>query len=173
MTNQKSTIRLAATLSARRRKVLPEEGVVDVSTAVEVEQGSNSGSLGEVSLALSLGDSLEGGVEAGHVGLVVLLVVKLHDLSGDVRLERAIVVYRSTCQCQLSLKQRKVKLDMLTLQVGKGRLAAHEAGAGGSGSGPKSSSAESSTQRGSGAKKGGRHRGIGFGALESADWGLW
>lgn len=63
-----------------------------MSAAVEVKEGSDGGSLGEVTLALGLGDSLERGVEAGHVGLVVLLVVKLHDLARDVWLESSIIV---------------------------------------------------------------------------------
>ena len=63
-----------------------------MSAAVEVKERSDGGSLGEVSLAFSLCDGLERVVEASHVGLVVLLVVKLHDLARDVRLESSIIV---------------------------------------------------------------------------------
>lgn len=103
VTNQKSTIGLTAAFSAGGREVLPEKGVVDVSAAVEVKEGGDGGSLGEVSLALGLGNGLECGVEAGHVGLVVLLVVKLHDLARDVGLESSIIVCTEARVSQLSL----------------------------------------------------------------------
>ena len=109
----------AVALALRRgtREVLPEEGVVDVTcvaaqsaysfrycrnrtarrgctrvaltSAVELE-----GSLeGDALLGGGrLGVGLLGGVEGVHVGLVVLLVVKLHDLLGDVGLERIVGV---------------------------------------------------------------------------------
>ncbi len=83
---------LAATVSASRGQVLPEQGVVEMASAMEVQQRRNRCGLGEISLALSLGNSLECGVEACHVCLVVLFVVQLHDLAGDVWLEGAIVV---------------------------------------------------------------------------------
>lgn len=63
-----------------------------MTTAVEVEQrGLGSSSLG-VALSLSFGKGLDGSVEAVDIGLVVLGVVELHDLAGDVGLERAVVV---------------------------------------------------------------------------------
>jgi len=58
-------------------KVLPEEGVVDVTTAVELESSLKgdalfwSGSFGVCSLR---------GVKCGDIGLMMLLVVKSHDL---------------------------------------------------------------------------------------------
>ncbi len=39
-----------------------------------------------------LGELVEGGVGAGDVGGVVLVVVELHDLAGDVGLESGVVV---------------------------------------------------------------------------------
>lgn len=64
-----------------------------MATAVEVEQRSlGSGGLG-VALGLGISEGLDGGVEAVDVCLVVLGVVKLHDLAGDVGLERAVVVW--------------------------------------------------------------------------------
>jgi hypothetical protein len=62
--------------------------VVDVAAAVEVEQRRGGGGVGRVARR----DGVEGAVEARHVGLVVLLVVQLHDLPGDVGLEGGVVV---------------------------------------------------------------------------------
>lgn len=86
------SVGLAAAVPAGGGQVLPEEGVVDVAAAVEVEERGDAGGLGEVALALGLGDGLEGAVEAVDIGLVVLGVVQLHDLARDVRLESAVVV---------------------------------------------------------------------------------
>jgi hypothetical protein len=91
-THLESAIRLAATLPAGRGQVLPEEAVVDVAATMEVEQGRDGRRLGEVALALSLGNRLERAVEAVDIGLVVLGVVQLHDLARDVRLEGTVVV---------------------------------------------------------------------------------
>jgi len=87
-TNLESTVGLAAALAAGGRQVLPEEGVVDVAAAVEVEERGGGGGLDRV----TGGDGVEGAIEARHVGLVVLLVVQLHDLARDVGLEGAVVV---------------------------------------------------------------------------------
>lgn len=74
------------------RQVLPEEGVVDVPAAVEVD-GGFQGDLGRhVVLGLRLVQLLERGVVVGHVGVVVVLVVQLHDLARDGGLEGAVVV---------------------------------------------------------------------------------
>lgn len=83
---------LTTAISAGRGKVLPEERVVDVATAVEVDQGSLSSSLGIVALGVGIFDGLKSGVEAVDVGLVVLGVVKLHDLGRDVGLKGAVVI---------------------------------------------------------------------------------
>lgn len=85
---------LATTTLAVGSKVLPEEGVVQVATAVEVEKGRLGGGSLVVVLGLGLGDGLDGGVVAIDVCLVVLRVVKLHDLAGDMRLESAVVVWK-------------------------------------------------------------------------------
>jgi hypothetical protein len=87
--------RLASTVPAGRGKVLPEQGVVEVASAMEVEERRDAGSLCKIALALGLGDRLQRGVETSHIGLVVLLVVQLHDLTGDVRLKGTIVVCAS------------------------------------------------------------------------------
>lgn len=90
---------LTTTILVGRGQVLPEQSVVDVSTAVEVEERSNACGLCRVALGLSLGQGLDGAVEAVDVGLVVLGVVQLHDLAGNVRLECAVVVYRERALC--------------------------------------------------------------------------
>jgi hypothetical protein len=90
--SQKLALGLTTTALAVGSKVLPEEGVVDVTTAVEVEKRSLSGSSLGVSLVVGLGDGVGSVVEASNVGLVVLGVVKLHDLARDVGLKSAIVV---------------------------------------------------------------------------------
>ena len=60
-----------------------------LTTAVEPEGGLE----GDALLGGGgLGVGLLGGVERSHVGLVVLLVVKLHDLAGDERLEGIVCV---------------------------------------------------------------------------------
>lgn len=83
---------LAAAALAVGGKVLPEERVVDVAAAVEVEQRRLGRSSLGVALGLGLGEGLDGRVEAGDVGLVVLGVVELHDFARDLGFERAVVV---------------------------------------------------------------------------------
>lgn len=73
-------------------QVLPEQGVVGVAAAVEVEGGGERGGGDLVVLLLGLGDLLQRRVQVRDVGLVVALVVDLHDLAGDVRFQGAIVV---------------------------------------------------------------------------------
>jgi hypothetical protein len=88
-------------------QVLPEQGVVNVSTAVEVEKGRDAGGLCGVALGLGLGNTLEGAVQAVDVCLVVLGVVQLHDLARDVRLECAIVVYVGEPQI-ISMREKPI-----------------------------------------------------------------
>jgi len=78
-----------AALGGGRREVLPEERVVDVATAIELEGGLESDALLGSG---SLGVGLLGSVEGVDVGLVVLSMVKGHDLLGDVRLESIVRV---------------------------------------------------------------------------------
>ena len=71
-TYQELALGLTTTALAVGREVLPEERVVDVAAAVEVEQrGLSGGGLG-IALCLGLGEGLGGGVEAVDVRLVVL-----------------------------------------------------------------------------------------------------
>lgn len=66
--------RLAAAL-ARRRQILPEKAVVDVSAAVEVDEGLQ-GDLGlDIVFGFGFGDLLAEVVVRGYVGVVVVLVV--------------------------------------------------------------------------------------------------
>lgn len=59
-----------------------------MATAVELEGGLEVDLGGDVVLGLSLLEVLLGGVQAGNVGLVVLVVVESHDLLRDRGLER-------------------------------------------------------------------------------------
>ena len=83
---------LAAAL-AGGREVLPEEGVVEVAAAVEVDHGLQGDLGGDVLLLLCLGDLFAEVVVGCDVGVVVVLVVELHNLAGDGGLEGAIIVY--------------------------------------------------------------------------------
>lgn len=92
MTYQELALGLTTTALAVGGKVLPEQRVVDMATTVEVEERSlRSRGLG-ITLVLGLGESVGGSVEAVDVGLMVLGVVELHDLSGDVGFEGTVVV---------------------------------------------------------------------------------
>lgn len=64
-------------------QVLPEEGVVDVATAVELDLLLEVDELGDVVCGEGGGLGGEGGVEVGDIGLVVFLVVDFHDLFAD------------------------------------------------------------------------------------------
>lgn len=90
---QKLALGLTTAALAVGGEVLPEEGVVDVATAVEVQQRSLSGGGLGVAPGLGVTEGLDGSVEAVDVCLVVLGVVKLHDLAGDGGLERTVVVW--------------------------------------------------------------------------------
>lgn len=63
-----------------------------MAASVEVEKGSDLGGLDHVALGIGFGDGLESTVQAVDVGLMVTLVVQLHNLATDVRLEGAIIV---------------------------------------------------------------------------------
>ncbi len=64
-----------------------------MAAAVEVEQRRKGGGLGLISVCIGFSDLLQGAVEAVDVGLVVVLVVELHDLARDVGLEGAVVIW--------------------------------------------------------------------------------
>lgn len=88
----KSTRRGLTTAGTLGGKVLPEESVVEVATAVEVDSGLESDLSSDIALSLGLLQLLKGVVVAGHIGVVVVLVVNLHDLAGNGGLKSAIVV---------------------------------------------------------------------------------
>lgn len=148
-------------------QVLPEQSVVDVSAAVEVEEGRDAGGLGRVALGLSLAKGLEGAVEAVDIGLVVLGVVQLHDLARDVRLECAVVVCRGQVHVSMPLPrllskssreaQGSGRASSLTGQVGESGLAADELGAGHAHDRLCSLSSQGTAQGGSRSEEGGRH----------------
>ena len=79
-------------------EVLPEEGVVEVAAAVEVDEGLQGNFLGGGDGGVEF---LGGGVVAVHVGLVVLRVVELHYLPGDGGFEGGVVIWFVECNCQL------------------------------------------------------------------------
>ena len=74
------------------RQVLPEEGMVYVAAAVEVDEGLSCDLCLDVAFLNCLGHLLGLCVERCYVGVVMLAVVELHDLAADGRLERAVVV---------------------------------------------------------------------------------
>jgi hypothetical protein len=76
-----------------RGQVLPEQGVIEVAAAVEVDQRLQSDLRGDVGFGLGLGDLLAEVVEGGYVGVVVVFVVEFHDFARDGGLEGAIVVW--------------------------------------------------------------------------------
>ena len=67
--------------------------MVDVTTAVEINHRLQGNLRSDILLRLGGLELLGGGVEAVDVGLVVVLVVELHDLAGDGGLEGAVVVW--------------------------------------------------------------------------------
>jgi len=78
-----------STLLLRRSQVLPEQTVIDVTTAVELEGSLESDALfGSRSLCVSS----FGSVERVDIGLVVLGVVKSHNLLRDVWLKSIVGV---------------------------------------------------------------------------------
>jgi hypothetical protein len=73
-------------------KVLPEERVIEVASAVEVDQRLQCDLCGNVVVGLSFFQLSDGGVVRVDVGRVVLVVMQLHDLAGDGWFEGTIVV---------------------------------------------------------------------------------
>ena len=100
--SSKSTGRRLTTTSALGSQVLPEEGVVQVATAVEVDSRLEGNLGSNIILGLSLLNLLNGSIVVVDVGLVVSLVVDLHDLAGDRGLKGAIVILDGQFQCILS-----------------------------------------------------------------------
>jgi len=76
-------------LGCRRSEVFPEERMVDVATTVELQRLLQCNPL-----LRGLGLSIRsfGGVEGINIGLMMLRVMKRHDLPADVGFERIVVV---------------------------------------------------------------------------------
>lgn len=74
-------------VGAAGRQVLPEQRVVDVAAAVELDGVLQRNLPGDVVGRRGGRVRLERVVEVRHVGLVVLAVVQLHDLLGDAGLQ--------------------------------------------------------------------------------------
>src|SRR5699024_10687247 len=70
-----------------RCKVLPEETVVDVTTAIELDLVLELDLLGEIASSRCIGELFLSFVQTFDVGSVVLVVMQRHDLLGDVRLK--------------------------------------------------------------------------------------
>lgn len=80
-----STLGEGSTTLTLGSQVLPKDSVIDVSTTVELEGVLKGELLGQV---IGLEGTLEllfSGIESIDIGLVMLGVVELHDLSVDVR----------------------------------------------------------------------------------------
>jgi len=113
--------------------------MVDVSTAVEVDEWLQGNLRSDVFLGLRSLQLFAGGVEAVDVGLVVVLVVQLHDLARDGGLEGAIVV----CDQDFSYMCKGLgmgELGIRTWEVRECSFASDEAQAGCGGSSLSSSS---------------------------------
>ena len=77
-------------------EVLPEEGMIDVAAAVEVDERLE-GNLGGGGFGRGgRGKLLGSGVVRIHIGLVMFGVMKFHDLAGDGGLEGAIIICRKS-----------------------------------------------------------------------------
>lgn len=77
----------------RRRQVLPEKRVVDVASTVEVKQWEQSVLCLDVLFLGGIGELFGKVVKGSYVGLMVVLVMKFHNLAADGGLERAIVIF--------------------------------------------------------------------------------
>lgn len=73
-------------------EVLPEKGMVDVSAAVEVDEGLERDLRSDVGGSGRFGELFGEVVEGGYVSVVVVFVVQFHDFAGDGGLEGAVVV---------------------------------------------------------------------------------
>jgi hypothetical protein len=78
------TIGELSTIFACWRKILPKEGMIDVTSSVEFQRGLQSN---QVLGTSSLMQGILCRVQTIHVGLVVFGMVKLHDLLRDVWFE--------------------------------------------------------------------------------------
>ena len=82
----------ASTAHLGRAQVLPENAVVHVATAVELERGLERNHAAHVPLSLRLRVLGQRDVEVGHIRRVVLAVVQRHYLARDDRRQRPLIV---------------------------------------------------------------------------------
>ena len=73
---------------------LPEDSVVDVAAAVELDRVGELDALGDIALGRCFLKSFVGDVQVVDVGSVVLGVVKFHDVGGDVGLKSVVFVWK-------------------------------------------------------------------------------
>lgn len=99
---------------------------------MKVDQWLNRDLRLDIALLLSLLQLLNLGVIGGNVGVVVLGVVELHDLAGDGRLERAIVVCKDRISANIleryRVGYRQSEWTSVTWQVRKCSLSPDEGG---------------------------------------------
>lgn len=126
-----------------------------MSTAMEVDHRlKGNGSL-DVLLGLRGCDLLGGSIETVDVCLVVVLVVKLHNLSRDGGLERTVVVYDSASVIEYIEEAGPILL--LTWKIWKSSLAADEACPRQASHSLGSSRSKGSTRSRRGSQEGSRH----------------
>jgi len=91
-------------------------------TSMKVYEGLQGNLSGDIAFALSLLKLVQCIIVGCHVCLVVLVVVQFHDLAGNGRLKRAVVICRRWVRLCL---QRPVSSGArLTFEIGKSGLAA-------------------------------------------------
>lgn len=89
----KHTGRRFTTTGTLGRQILPEKGVVDMTTTVEVDEWLKRDLGCNVVLGLRFLQFFDVGVVAGYIDVVVALVVDFHDFAGDGWFEGAVVVF--------------------------------------------------------------------------------
>ena len=100
----------AAAATASRSKVGPENRVVDVAAAIELNRSLEGNLLGDIVARLCGLELLHRRVQVGHVRVVVLAVVDLHDLAADVRLQRRVLV-RQVWERELCRRRRRSRRE--------------------------------------------------------------
>ena len=110
-------------LGPARTQVLPEDGVVEVAAAIELDGALEADHGGHVANGHGLGELLLGHVEVTDVGGVVLAVVQLHDLGADDRLQRVVIV-PEIFLVGTRLQQRYHNYEQILREVGQSVLAA-------------------------------------------------
>lgn len=87
------SLRFVSSTTTLGRKILPEQRVIDVSTAVKVNQRLEGHGTSGITSSLGSFELLAGSIEAGDVRCVVFAVVQFHDPPRDGGLQGGIVIY--------------------------------------------------------------------------------